>query len=86
MKVLHTFSFVKSFGWHSAVEWTTLDLLTSSNIMPLLKRMNFALSIKVIDLVGVNNSALFTDSRHIDVQYALIINDDRPHIKFINYV
>jgi hypothetical protein len=86
MKVLHIFSFVKSFDRHSAVEWTIVDLLTSSNIMPLLKRMNFALVINVIDLVGMNNSALFRDSRHIDVHYAFIINDERPHIGLLNYV
>ena len=86
MKVLHIFSFVKSFNWHSAVEWTILDLLTSSNIMPLLKRMNFALVINVIDLVRIDNSALFRDFRHIDVHYAFIINDERPHIGLLNYV
>ena len=85
MKVLHTFSFVKSFDWHSDVEWTIVDLLTS-NIMPLLKRMNFALVINFTDLVGMNNSALFTDSRHIDVHYAFIINDECPHIELLNYV
>ena len=54
--------------------------------MPLLKRMNFALVINVSDLVGMNNSALFKDSRHIDVHYAFIINDEHPHIELLNYV
>ena len=86
MKVLHTFSFVKSFDWQSDVEWIIVDLLTSSNIMPLLRRMNFTLVINVIDLVGMNNSALFTDFRHIDVHYAFIINDECSHIELLNYV
>ncbi|CAF4686857.1 unnamed protein product, partial [Rotaria sp. Silwood1] len=86
MKALHTFSFVKSFNWHSMVEWTFVNLLTSSNVMPALRRMNFSIVISVDDLIRMKNSALFTDLRHIDVHYAFIINDDRPHIELLNYV
>ncbi|CAF4110932.1 unnamed protein product, partial [Rotaria sordida] len=86
MKALHTFSFVKSYNWDSIVEWTFVNLLTSSNIMPVLRRMNFSLVISVDDLIRMRNSALFTDFRHIDVHYAFIINDDRPHIELLNYV
>ncbi|CAF4861796.1 unnamed protein product, partial [Rotaria sp. Silwood1] len=86
MKALHTFSFVKSSNWHSIVEWTFVNLLTSSNIMPVLRRMNFSLVISVDDLIRMRNSALFTDFRHIDVHYAFIIDDDRPHIELLNYV
>ncbi|CAF1400667.1 unnamed protein product [Adineta steineri] len=86
MKVLHTFSFVKSFNWHSFLEWTFVKILTSSNIMPVLRRINFSLVISVDDLIRMRNSALFTDFRHIDIHYAFIINDDCPHIELLNYV
>ncbi|CAF4968444.1 unnamed protein product [Rotaria sp. Silwood1] len=86
MKALHTLSFVKSFNWHSIGEWTFINLLTSSNIMPVLRRVNFSLVIDVNDLIQMRNSALFTDSRHIDVHYAFIVIDDRPHEQLVNYV
>jgi hypothetical protein len=85
MEALHTFSFVKSFDWHFYLEWTFVNLLTS-RVMPVLRRMNFSLVIDVDDLIRMRNSALFTDFRHIDVHYAFIINDDRPHIELLNYI
>ncbi len=86
MKVLHTFGCVKSFHWHSTGEWTFINLLTSSNIMPVLRRANFSLVIDVNDLIQMCNSALFTDSRHIDVHYAFIVIDDRSHEELVNYL
>jgi hypothetical protein len=46
MEVLHTFAFIKSFEWHFNKEWFLLDILTRSNIMPLLRRMNFCIVIR----------------------------------------
>jgi hypothetical protein len=86
MKTLHTFSFVKSFHWYSIVEWRFLNLLTSSNIMPVLRRLNFSLVINVHDLIQMRNSAVFTDFRHIDINFAFVINDERPHKELVNYV
>jgi len=63
-----------------------MDLLTSSKIMPVLRRMNFSLVIDVDDLLEMKNSKLFTDSRHIDVHYAIITNDDCPHIELLNFL
>ncbi|CAF4741151.1 unnamed protein product, partial [Rotaria sp. Silwood2] len=86
MKALHTLSFVKPFNWHSIGEWTFINLFTSSNIMPVLRRVNFSLVIDVNDLIQMRNSALFIDSRHIDIHYAFIVIDDRPHEELVNYV
>ncbi|CAF2835867.1 unnamed protein product [Rotaria sp. Silwood2] len=86
MKALHTLTFVKPFNWHSIGEWAFINLLTSSNIMPVLRRVNFSLVIDVNDLIQMRNSALFTDSRHIDVHYAFIVIDDRLHEELVNYV
>jgi hypothetical protein len=86
MKSLHTFSFITLFNKHSIREWIIMDLLTSSKIMPVLRRMNFSLVIDVDDLLEMKNSKLFTDSRHIDVHYAIITNDDCPHIELLNFL
>jgi hypothetical protein len=86
MEVLHTFTFIKSFKWHFSKEWFLLDTLTCSDVMPMLRRINFCIVIDINDLDSMYYSALFTDYRHVDVHYAFIINDNREHIQLIDYV
>ena len=86
MEVLQSFTFIKSFNWHFSKEWFLVDTLTSSDVMPILRRMNFCIVIDIIDLDRMHYSALFTDYRHVDVHYAFMINDNREHIQLINYV
>ncbi|CAF2790046.1 unnamed protein product [Rotaria sp. Silwood2] len=54
MRALHTFSFTKSFIWHCIDEWQFIDALTSSRIMPILRRMDFSIVIDVNDLAEMN--------------------------------
>ncbi|CAF4224611.1 unnamed protein product, partial [Rotaria sp. Silwood2] len=86
VEALHTFTFVKSFKWHFREEWTFLDILTSSNIMPILRRMNFSIVINADDLNQMNHSEFFTDYRHVDVHFAFIIDDNRLHSELSKYV
>ncbi|CAF3361278.1 unnamed protein product [Rotaria sp. Silwood2] len=86
VKALHTFTFVKPFKWHFGEEWTFLDILTSSNIMPILRRMNFSIVINADDLNQMNHSEFFTDYRHVDVHFAFIIDDNRLHSELSKYV
>jgi len=86
MEVLHTFTFIKSFEWYFNKEWFLLDILTCSDVMPMLRRMNFCIVIDINDLDRMHHSALFTDYRHVDVHYAFMINDNREHIQLIDYV
>lgn len=86
METLHTFTFVKSFKWHFREEWTFVDILTSSSVMPDLQQMNFSVVINVDDLNDINHSALFTDYRHVDVHYAFIINDNRSHSELSKHI
>ncbi len=79
MEASHTFTFVKSFKWHFRKEWTFLDILISSGVMPILRRVNFAIVINADDLTQMNHSALFTDYPHVDIHYAFCINDNRIH-------
>ncbi|CAF1271985.1 unnamed protein product [Adineta ricciae] len=88
MKTLHTFTFAKSFEWQSNYEWSFIDRLTSAKVMPALRRMSFALVINYIDLIEMENSALFTDFRHIDVHYSFIIvaPSRESHAVLLNHV
>lgn len=86
MEALHTFTFIKSFRWHFNNEWFLLDKLTGSDVMPLLRRMNFCIVIDIDDLDRMYRSALFTDYRHVNIHYAFMINDNREHVQLIDSV
>jgi hypothetical protein len=86
MEVLKTFTFIKSFNWHFSKEWFLLDTLTGSNVMPLLRRMNFCIVIDINDLERMYHSPLFTDYRHVETNYAFMITDNREHTQLIDYV
>ncbi|CAF3339028.1 unnamed protein product [Rotaria sp. Silwood2] len=86
MESLHTFTFAKSFKWHSSEEWTFVNVLTTFNVMPVLRRMNFSIVIDVNDLDQMTQSPLFNDDRHIDIHYAFVIHDNRQHCELNQYV
>ncbi|CAF4703699.1 unnamed protein product [Rotaria sp. Silwood2] len=86
MESLHTFTFVKSFKRYLSEEWTLVNVLTTFNVMPVLRRINFSIFIDVNDLDQMTHSALFNDDRHIDVHYAFMINDNREHFELNQYV
>ncbi|CAF0831231.1 unnamed protein product [Rotaria sordida] len=67
-------------------EWTLLDMLTSSRVMPILRRMTFSIVINAVDLNHMNHSAIFTDYRHVDVHYAFIFDDNRSHSELSKFV
>ncbi|CAF4089515.1 unnamed protein product, partial [Rotaria sordida] len=77
---------LRSFKWHFMEEWTLLDMLTSSRVMPILRRMTFSIVINAVDLNHMNHSAIFTDYRHVDVHYAFIFDDNRSHSELSKFV
>ena len=79
MSSLRTFTFVKSLYERFPDEWTFIDALTSSTVMPVLQRTKFIISLALSDLNRIGRSALFNDHRRVDVQYAFILNDDLSH-------
>ncbi|CAF2852935.1 unnamed protein product, partial [Rotaria sp. Silwood2] len=83
---LHTFIFAKSFKWHSSEKWSFVNVLTTCNVMPMLRPMNFSLFINVNNLYQMNNSLLFNDHCHINVHYAFIIHNNRQHCEFNQHV
>ncbi|CAF3343288.1 unnamed protein product [Rotaria sp. Silwood1] len=86
MESLHTFTFIKSFKCYSNEEWKFVNVLTNSDIMPVLRRINFSVFIDANDLVQMTHSNLFVDDRHIDVHYVFMISDDRQHSELDEYV
>ncbi|CAF3968982.1 unnamed protein product [Rotaria sordida] len=86
MESLHTFTFIKSFKCYSNEEWEFVNVLTNSDIMPVLRRINFSVFIDANDLVQMTHSNLFVDDRHIDVHYVFMISDDRQHSELDEYV
>ena len=86
MKALEVFSFVKAFKCSFGDEWTFVDQITSIDVMPMLRQMSFCIVVNANDLVRMNHSALFTDSRHVDVRFAAVIDDDRSHVELRSYV
>jgi hypothetical protein len=72
---LHTFTFVQSIFSENRIQWSTIDFLTGPNVMPRLRQMNLVIFITVNDLNCINRSALFTDDRRINVQFAFIMDD-----------
>ena len=69
---LHTFTLVQSIFAISRIQWSVIELLTTPNVMPRLRRMNLAIFISVNELDSINRSALFIDDRQIDIQFAFI--------------
>ena len=72
---LHTFTFVQSIFSENRIQWSTIDFLTSPNVMSRLRQMNLVIFITINDLNCINRSALFIDDRRINVQFAFIMDD-----------
>jgi hypothetical protein len=83
---LHTFTLVQSIFSTNRIYWSPIESLTGPNVMPELRRVNLAIFITIDDLYRINKSSLFTDDRHIDVQFAFIIDDVPQGIQLINHV
>ena len=82
MSSLRTFTFVKALYRQFADEWPLIDILTSATVLPVLQRANLVVAIDALDLDRIHRSALFTDHRRVDVQFAFILNDNSSHTAF----
>lgn len=79
MPSLQTFTFMKPLFYENTDEWAFLDMLTSSQVMPVLKRIHFIVAITISDLDRIGQSMIFNDDRQVDVHYAMLLNDDQCH-------
>jgi hypothetical protein len=79
MPSLQTFTFMKPLYYENTEEWAFLDMLTSSQVMPVLKRIHLIVAITISDLDRIDQSMIFDDDRHVDVDYAMLLNDNQCH-------
>jgi hypothetical protein len=79
MPSLQTFTFMKPLYYENTEEWAFLDMLTSSQVMPVLKRIHLIVAITISDLDRIDQSMIFDDDRHVDVHYAMLLNDNQCH-------
>jgi hypothetical protein len=83
---LHTFTLVQTFFSMYTIEWTLFETLTSSKIMPILRRANVSLFIDINDLNRISSSALFTDHRHVNVNFAFNLFNCPQYIEMTQYI
>jgi len=85
---LHTFTLVQSIfsDIENNIKWSTIEILTGPNVMPVLRRMNVAILITIDDICCINRSSLFMDDRRIDIQFAFIIPDTSLGNEIRNYL
>jgi hypothetical protein len=60
--------------------------LTSSNIMPVLRRANISYFINIDDLKRIGSSSIFTDHRHIDVHFAFHLINCSEFLEMTQYI
>ncbi|CAF4201985.1 unnamed protein product [Rotaria sp. Silwood2] len=83
---LHTFTLFQKFFSELTIEWTVFETLTSSNVMPVLRRANVSIFINANDLNRISSSPLFTDHRHVDVNFAFNLINCPQYIKLTQYI
>ncbi|CAF4136264.1 unnamed protein product [Rotaria magnacalcarata] len=83
---LHTFTFAQTFFSELTTKWSIFEMLTSSNVMPVLRRLNMSLFINMNDLNHIGSSPLFTDTRHIDVHFAFNLINCPQYIEMTQYI
>ena len=75
---LHTFTLVQNFFSILPIEWTHVELLTSSKVMPVLQRANIAVFLNTNDFNRISSAPLFGDHRQVVVNFAFnLINCPR---------
>ena len=79
MSSLRTFTLVKGLHRQCYHEWKLIEALTSATVMPVLQRAKLIVALDLADLDRIGRSALFSDHRLVDVQYAVILDDNQPH-------
>jgi len=83
---LHTFTLVQTFFSMLTIEWKLFEMMTSSNVMPVLRRANISLFININDLNRIDSSPLFTDHRHVDIHFAFNLINCPQYIKVTQYI
>lgn len=70
---LHTFTLIQNFFSKFSIDWTHFELLTSSKVMPALRRANVALFMNINDFSHIRSAPLFIDHRRVEVNFAFSV-------------
>jgi hypothetical protein len=83
---LHTFTLVQTFFSVLKIEWTSFEMLTTSKVMPVLRRANISIFIIINDLNRISSLSLFTDHRHVDVHFAFSLINCPQYVEVTQYI
>lgn len=70
---LHTFTLAQAFFYNFPIDWAHVELLTSSKVMPALRRANIALFMEINDFNRIRTTPLFIDQRRVEVNFAFTL-------------
>jgi hypothetical protein len=83
---LHTFTLLQSFVSEGKFGWTCIEILTSSKVMPALRRANVSAFVNDNDLNRIGSLSLFSDHRHVDVHFAFSLINCPQYIEMTQYI
>jgi hypothetical protein len=86
MVKLHKFTLVQTFFSMLTVEWMFFEMLTSSKVMPVLQRVNMSIFLDIKDVNRISSSPLFTDHRHVEVDFAFSLINCPQYIEITQYI
>lgn len=86
MPSLHTFTFMKPLYHEAIEEWALIDMLTSSQVMPVLKRIHLIVAVTMSDLERIDQSMVFNDDRNVDVHFAMLLHDNQCHAEVTKHI
>ena len=82
MKHLHTFTLAQDYLTSHPISSTTIEELVNMNVMPVLRRLNLAILVRVDELNRIGRFLRFNDQRRVMVHFALMTCYHRSHRKF----
>ncbi len=86
MVKLHTFSLIEVLSSMITIEWAVFEMLTSSKVMPVLRRANVSLCINTNDLYRIGSSPIFIDHRCVDINFAFRVIDYPQYMEVTPFI
>ena len=83
---LHTFTFLQKCFSSLTIKWANFEVLTSSKVMPVLRRANVSIFLGIDSFNSLRSSSLFTDHRHVDVHFAFHLINSSEYLRATQYI
>ena len=81
MNHLHTFTLAQDYFSSRPVSSTTIEQLVDMDVMPVLRRLNLAIFVRVNEMNRIGRFLRFNDQRRVMVHFALMTSYHRSHRK-----